>query len=77
MKTETVTYLKENANSLELNETLLVTKKGKPAYVVQSYAEYEFQQETLALLKLLKLAEKSVNEKGLTLDEAFTLTRCT
>ena len=29
MKTETVTYLKENANSLELNEELLVTKKGK------------------------------------------------
>lgn len=62
---------------MELNETLLVTKKGKPAYVMQSYAEYEFQQETLALLKLLKLAEKSVNEKGLTLDEAFTFTRRT
>ncbi|TDP40511.1 prevent-host-death family protein [Idiomarina aquatica] len=71
MKTETVTYLKENANSLELNEELLVTKKGKPAYVVQSFADYEFQQETLALLKLLKLSEKSLGDKRLSLDEAF------
>ncbi|PWW35345.1 prevent-host-death family protein [Idiomarina loihiensis] len=71
MKTETVTYLKENANSLELQEDLLVTKKGKPAYVVQSYADYEFQQETMALLKLLKLSEKSLSKEALSLDEAF------
>ncbi|MCL4409013.1 type II toxin-antitoxin system Phd/YefM family antitoxin [Aliidiomarina haloalkalitolerans] len=71
MKTETVTYLKENANSLELNETLLVTKKGKPAYVVQSFADYEFQQETIALLKLLTLSEKSLHHNRLSLDEAF------
>ena len=71
MKTETVTYLKENANSLELQEDLLVTKKGKPAYVVQSYADYEFHQETMALLKLLKLSEKSLSKEALSLDEAF------
>jgi len=71
MKTETVTYLKENANSLELQEDLLVTKKGKPAYVVQSYADYEFQQETMALLKLIKLSEKSLSKEALSLDEAF------
>ncbi|MCK7458763.1 type II toxin-antitoxin system prevent-host-death family antitoxin [Idiomarina aminovorans] len=71
MKTETVTYLKENANSLELQEDLLVTKKGKPAYVVQSYTDYEFQQETMALLKLLKLSEKSLSKEALSLDEAF------
>ena len=71
MKTETVTYLKENANSLELNEELLVTKKGKPAYVVQSFSDYEFQQETLALLKLLKLSEKSLGDERLSVDEAF------
>jgi len=71
MKTETVTYLKENANSLELHEDLLVTKKGKPAYVVQSYADYEFQQETMALLKLIKLSEKSLSKEALSLDEAF------
>ncbi|WP_417438119.1 type II toxin-antitoxin system Phd/YefM family antitoxin [Idiomarina sp.] len=71
MKTETVTYLKENANSFELQEDLLVTKKGKPAYVVQSYADDEFQKETMALLKLLKLSEKSLSKEALSLDKAF------
>ncbi|MAA62454.1 type II toxin-antitoxin system Phd/YefM family antitoxin [Idiomarina sp. M1R2S28] len=71
MKTETVTYLKEHANSLELEEDLLVTKKGKPAYMVQSYSDYEFQQEIMALLKLVKLSEKTLSSKELSLDEAF------
>lgn len=71
MKTETITYLKENANSLELNEELMITKKGKPAFVVQSYADYEFQQETLALLKLIKLSEKSLTNEKLSMNEAF------
>ncbi|RUO65102.1 prevent-host-death family protein [Pseudidiomarina planktonica] len=71
MRTETVTYLKENANSLELKEDLLVTKKGKPAYVVQSYDDYEFQQETLALLKVIRLSEKSLQDGALELDDAF------
>ncbi|EGN75594.1 type II toxin-antitoxin system Phd/YefM family antitoxin [Aliidiomarina shirensis] len=71
MKTETITYLKENANSLELQEELMITKKGKPAFVVQSYADYAFQQETLALLKLMKLSEKSLTTEKLSIDEAF------
>lgn len=71
MRTETVTYLKENANSLELKEDLLVTKKGKPAYVVQSYDDYEFQRETLALLKVIRLSEKSLQDGALELDDAF------
>ena len=37
MQTETITYLKEHANTLELQEELLITKNGKPAFVVQSY----------------------------------------
>ncbi|RUO48817.1 type II toxin-antitoxin system Phd/YefM family antitoxin [Pseudidiomarina aquimaris] len=71
MKTETVTYLKENANNLELKEELLVTKKGKPAFVIQSYDDYEFQQETIALLKLINLSEKSLQHRELSLSEAF------
>ncbi|NCP66341.1 MAG: type II toxin-antitoxin system Phd/YefM family antitoxin [Paraglaciecola sp.] len=72
MRTETITYLKENANNLSLDEKLIVTKNGKAAFVVQSIEDYEYQQNTLALLKLLKLAEKSVSEKPLSLDEAFS-----
>lgn len=64
MKTSTVTYLKENASNLELDEPLLVTQNGKPAYVVQDVRDYEFQQESLALLKLLSLSEKSLQQQG-------------
>lgn len=71
MQTETVTYLKEHANTLELHEDLLITKHGKPAFVVQSYEDYQFQQETLALLKILKLSEKSLQNADLTVEQAF------
>ena len=71
MQTETITYLKEHANTLELREALLITKNGKPAFVVQSYQDYQFQQDTLALLKMLTLSEKSLQSAELTLDQAF------
>jgi PHD/YefM family antitoxin component YafN of YafNO toxin-antitoxin module len=72
MRTETLTYLKENANNLELTSPLLVTQNGKARYVVQSVEDYEFQQDSLALLKMLTLSEKSSKQNMLTLDEAFT-----
>ena len=71
MQTETVTYLKEHANTLELHEELLITKHGKPAFVVQSYQDYQFQQDTLALLKILKLSEKTLQQTKLTVEQAF------
>lgn len=63
MKITTVTYLKENANSLRVEEPLMITKNGKPAYVVQSASNYQYQQDTLALLKLLSLSEQSAVQK--------------
>jgi PHD/YefM family antitoxin component YafN of YafNO toxin-antitoxin module len=72
MRTETLTYLKENANNLELTSPLLVTQNGKARYVVQSVEDYEFQQDSLSLLKMLTLSEKSSKQNTLTIDEAFT-----
>nr|WP_136250292.1 type II toxin-antitoxin system Phd/YefM family antitoxin [Ningiella ruwaisensis] len=69
MKTTTVTYLKENANNLGVEEPLMITKNGKPAYVIQSASDYNYQQDRLALLKLLMLSEKSGKEKGYLLHE--------
>ncbi|MFT6904273.1 MAG: hypothetical protein ACJAS1_000924 [Oleiphilaceae bacterium] len=37
MHTETVTFLKENTNKLNVNETLVVTQNGKAKYVIQSF----------------------------------------
>ena len=58
MRTETITYWKENANNLWLDEKFAVTKNAKAAFVVQSIDDFEHGQETLALLNLLKLFEK-------------------
>ncbi|MFT4937931.1 MAG: PHD/YefM family antitoxin component YafN of YafNO toxin-antitoxin module [Paraglaciecola sp.] len=63
MKITTVTYLKENANSLRVEEPLMITKNGNPAYVVQSASDYQYQQDTVALLKLLSLSEQSATQK--------------
>lgn len=71
MRTETLSYLKEHANHLELDTPLLVTQKGKARFVVQNADDYEYQQESLALLKLLVLSERSAKNGLLTLGEAF------
>ena len=71
MQTETLTYLKEHANKLELDGPLLVTQNGKARYVVQDAADYQYQQESLALLKLLTLSEQAGKTGTISLDEAF------
>lgn len=73
MQTETVSYLKEHANHLELEGPLLVTQKGKARFVIQNAEDYEYQQETLALLKLLVLSDKAVEKDTLSLDQAFDI----
>lgn len=73
MQTETVTYLKENANKLNVDEPLLVTQNGKAKYVVQSYEDYQHQQGSIALLKLVNLAEKSASENTLSIIDAFDI----
>jgi len=73
MQTETLSYLKEHANHLELEGPLLVTQKGKARFVVQNAEDYEYQQETLALLKLLVLSDKSMEKDTLNLDQAFDI----
>ncbi len=71
MRTETLTYLKENANRLDVNEPLVITQNGKAKYVVQNVEDFDFQQESLALLKLLTLAERAGKDKPLSLDDVF------
>ena len=44
----------------------MITQKGKPTYVVESYAAHERREQAIALLKLLSLGEKS-REEGKTL----------
>jgi PHD/YefM family antitoxin component YafN of YafNO toxin-antitoxin module len=72
MRTETLSYVKEHANHLELESPLLITQKGKARFVLQNVEDYEYQQESLALIKLLVISDKSSREGILSLDQAFT-----
>jgi PHD/YefM family antitoxin component YafN of YafNO toxin-antitoxin module len=56
--------MKEHANHLELDNPILVTQNGKPKYVIQDANDYEEQQQTIALLKLINLSEAGLIELG-------------
>ncbi len=72
MRTETLSYVKEHANHLELDSPLLITQKGKARFVLQNVEDFEYQQESLALLKLLTLSNKIAEETPLTIDQTFS-----
>lgn len=53
-----VSDFKRNLAAMNVEEPVLVTQNGDPLYVVQDPVQYEVQQEQMALLKLLAVAEK-------------------
>ena len=62
-----VGYLKENADEIvrtlsERGGPLIITRDGEAKAVVQDIDEFERIQETLALLKILSLGRKQIEE---------------
>lgn len=62
-----ISYLKANAaevlNDLaERREPLVITQNGQARAVMQDVASYEQTQETLALLKVLALGNREIEE---------------
>ena len=76
-----ISYVKANAARIiddleDGGEPLVITKNGEAKAVVMSVRDYEQTQETLALLKIVALAEREI-ERGETVpvDEAFDRVR--
>lgn len=73
-----ISYLKANAAKIaaELKddgEAYIITQNGEAAMVVQSVAEYEQTQETLAMLQLVAFGEQEISAgKTIPATQAFT-----
>lgn len=73
-----ISYLKSHAAEVlrditEKRQTLVVTQHGKAKAVFQDIASYEQMRESLALLKLLALSTKSLQEgRSKPLKKAFS-----
>ncbi|MDO9508294.1 MAG: type II toxin-antitoxin system Phd/YefM family antitoxin [Thermovirgaceae bacterium] len=62
-----ISYLKANAAGIsrklaEEKEPLIITQNGEATMVVQDIESYERTQETMALLKILALGNRQVEE---------------
>jgi len=72
-----ISYVKANAAELirelaERREPLVITQNGEATAVMQDVASYEATQETLALLKILALGNRQIEEgKTTRADEVF------
>jgi len=76
MKTETISYLKQNAASLDVEEPIVITQSGKPVYRVESEQSARLRDEGLALLKLMNIAERDIAAGNtMTPDEAIAKLR--
>ncbi|WP_062260705.1 prevent-host-death protein [Endozoicomonas arenosclerae] len=73
MEIQTLSYLKQNAAKLDLEDgPLRITQHGLPVYRIYSEQEAQMRDEGIALLKLCLMAESDIREeKTMTPEEAL------
>ncbi len=74
-----ISYLKSNLGEVikdlsESREPLLITQNGEPKLVVTDFGSYQQNEQTLALIKLLVLGQKQIDQGDhLSVDDTFDL----
>jgi len=74
-----ISYLKNNLAEVvsdlsESREPLLITQDGEPRLVVMDFDSYQQNEQTLALLKLLALGQKEIDQGNYqSVDDTFDL----
>lgn len=62
MQIKTISYIKQNAATLDVEEPIVVTQGGTPVYRIESEESAQIRDEGIALLKLMNLAERDIRE---------------
>ena len=72
-----ISYLKAHASEIvndanNNGKTFIITQNGKAKVILQDIKEYEKNQETIAMLKLLAMSQQSIREgKYKPIDKAY------
>ena len=71
MRIETISFLKQNAANLNLEEPMVITQSGKPVYRIETEHQAKRKDEAIALLRLMNIAERDIRSgKTMTPEEA-------
>lgn len=60
MRIETISFLKQNAANLDLEEPMIITQSGKPVYRIETEYQAQRKDEAIALLRLMNIAERDI-----------------
>lgn len=60
MRVGTISYLKQNAATLNVEEPIVVNKSGNPVFLIESEVSTQLKDQGIVLLKLMNLAKRDV-----------------